>query len=116
MLPLHTSHRKHVHERLGPRSRLFASPFPAPPRPVPCGALPRPVLLAVDRLLTWCAERDVELEVVWYPRESALQQAADDYSKHASLSQWQLNDRVFRSLWGEPCLGGRAPTVDAFAD
>ncbi|KXZ41821.1 hypothetical protein GPECTOR_272g706 [Gonium pectorale] len=75
-----------------------------------------PCLVAVDELLCWCAERDVELEVVWYPRESELQQAADRLSKDPSLSQWQLNGRVFDALWGEPALKGRRPTVDAFAD
>ncbi|KXZ42533.1 hypothetical protein GPECTOR_138g664 [Gonium pectorale] len=38
-------------------------------------------LVAVDQLLAWCAERDLELEVIWYPRESALQQEADRLSK-----------------------------------
>ncbi len=75
-----------------------------------------PCLRAVDDLLLWCAARDVELEVVWYPRESAMQQQADALSKEASLTQWQLRGEVFASLWEEPCLGGRGPTVDAFAD
>ncbi|GIL93327.1 hypothetical protein Vretimale_19753 [Volvox reticuliferus] len=75
-----------------------------------------PCLRAVDELLCWCAERDLELEVVWYPRESNFQEAADALSKHPDLTQWQLRAEVFDSLWMEPCLGGRQPTVDAFAD
>ncbi|GIL68331.1 hypothetical protein Vafri_21527 [Volvox africanus] len=73
-------------------------------------------MMAVDELLCWCAERDLELEVVWYPRESDFQEAADALSKHPDLTQWQLRAEVFNSLWIEQCLGGRQPTVDAFAD
>ncbi len=75
-----------------------------------------PCLRAVDGLLTWCAERDCELEVVWYPRTASLQQAADSLSKRPEMSQWSLNADSYRELWDEPCLRGRTPWLDAFAD
>ena len=75
-----------------------------------------PCLRAVDALLSWCAERDCELEVVWYPRSTGMQQQADALSKHPDMVQWSLRQDVYESLWSEPCLAGRRPNLDAFAD
>ena len=75
-----------------------------------------PCLLAVDAFLMWCAERDCELETVWYPRETPAQQAADLLSKHPSLRQWALHQTIYEGLWAEPGLVGRRPYMDLFAD
>ena len=75
-----------------------------------------PCLLAMDAFLMWCAERDCELETVWYPRETPAQQAADLLSKHPSLRQWALHQTIYEGLWAEPGLVGRRPYMDLFAD
>ena len=61
-------------------------------------------LQQVAELYFLCAELDVEVEVVWFPRDTPWQQAADALSKYTDGSQWLLNQAVYDSLWDEPCL------------
>ena len=62
-----------------------------------------------------CAEFDIEIEVVWRPREDEHQQLADFWSKVQDNSEWSLHSAVYQSLIQHPILHGVKPTLDVFA-
>ena len=73
-----------------------------------------PVVLAIWKL---CKANRIDLEVVWYPRSTPLQQLADAMSKVVDNSQWLLNGVVFRTVV-LPAVAehGVALNFDLFAD
>ncbi|KXZ40999.1 hypothetical protein GPECTOR_1018g286 [Gonium pectorale] len=75
-----------------------------------------PCLLRVDELYRLCAAYDLEVQLVWFPSTAPLQQVADALSKYEDGSQWVLKQEVWLDLWAEPCLNGRSPSLDVFAD
>ena len=62
-----------------------------------------------------CAEHDIEIDVVWRPREDEHQQIADYWSKVKDDSAWELNPKAYAILISQPVLSGRTPTLDVFA-
>ena len=54
--------------------------------------------------------------MAWQPRTHTEQQLADQLSKLEDGSQWALNQRVVERILAQQALGGRRPTIDAFAD
>ena len=69
----------------------------------------------VKELRLICSQHDVELEVVWRPREDANQQIADYWSKVEDNSAWVLHPLAYGMLISHPVLQGRCPTIDVFA-
>nr|AAM94957.1 reverse transcriptase [Volvox carteri f. nagariensis] len=72
-----------------------------------------PIVAEIHRL---CADTDTDISVVWYPRSREQQQQADALSKYEDGSQWMLNPTVYAKLWEHPCVHGRSPSLDVFAD
>jgi len=70
----------------------------------------------VRRVLLLCASLDTQLTVEWRPREDKEQQHADDLSKTVDEGDWSLHPEIYRHVLDHPCLGGRQPTLDAFAN
>jgi len=52
----------------------------------------------VRQLWELCKQYDIELEVVWHPRDTPLQQLADDLSKQPDSSQIALSEPAFSIL------------------
>jgi len=69
----------------------------------------------VKRLRLLCAEHDIELDIVWRPREDEHQRIADHWSKVEDDSAWVLNPAAYVILISQEVLGGRLPTIDIFA-
>ena len=69
----------------------------------------------VKQLRMLCAEWDVELDVVWKPKENARQKVADFWSKVVDNSEWVLHQQVYDMLIVNPVLQGRKPVLDVFA-
>lgn len=59
------------------------------------------VYAEVRLLLEFCKQRDIELEVVWYPRSNPAQQYADDLSKQPDPSQWRLSEPAYALICSE---------------
>lgn len=69
----------------------------------------------VKEILLFCAREDVQLEVVWRPRDHPEQQHADDLSKEIDEEDWGLHQEVYEALSIHPVLQSRAVTLDVFA-
>jgi hypothetical protein len=61
------------------------------------------------------AAHDVELDLEWQPRTHPLAQQADALSKVEDACDWALHPEVYQGILGCQALGGRTPTLDAFA-
>ena len=69
----------------------------------------------VKELRLLCAQWDIEVEVVWKPREDDHQQIADFWSKVQDNSEWSLHPEVYDKVIQHPILRGSKPTIDIFA-
>ena len=69
----------------------------------------------VRQLRLLCAENDIELDVVWRPREEEHQRVADMWSKLVDNSEWVLKQSVYDMLSTHEVLQGRKPELDVFA-
>ena len=69
----------------------------------------------VKELRLLCASWDIEVDVVWRPREDDHQQMADFWSKVQDNSEWSLHPEVYEQVLVHPVLQGQKPTVDIFA-
>ena len=69
----------------------------------------------VKKVRMMCWERDIDLEVVWRPREHHEQQEADDLTKLEDNNDWSLHPEVMAGLLAHPSLSGKAPALDCFA-
>ena len=69
----------------------------------------------VKEVRLMCAREDIELDVVWMPREDSNQQVADHWSKVEDNSAWVLHPRAYEQLLTHPVLQGLRPTIDLFA-
>lgn len=73
----------------------------------------------VRELWLLASKHDIEIDVVWYPRNLPLQQLADILSKIEDRSQWQLDQRVYVENIYRPVkelLNGVRINFDLFAD
>lgn len=61
----------------------------------------------VKELRLSCAQWDIEVEVVWKPREADPQQIADFWSKVKDNSEWSLHPEVYEKVIQHPILQGR---------
>ena len=62
-----------------------------------------------------CAEHDIEIDVVWRPREDPNQQIADVRSMMVDNSAWTLHNKAYEYMLGCPNLEGKQPSIDIFA-
>ena len=69
----------------------------------------------VRRLRLLCAANDIELDVVWKPREEVHQKVADLWSKVVDNSEWCLKQSVYDMVTSHSVLQGRKPVLDVFA-
>ena len=69
----------------------------------------------VRQLRLLCAKKDIELDVVWRPREEEHQRVADMWSKVVDNSEWILKQSVYETLIAHKVLQGRKPALDVFA-
>lgn len=62
-----------------------------------------------------CAALDAELQVIWRPREHALQQIADDWTKVEDESDWSVHPEVVSHILADEALRGYSLGLDVFA-
>ncbi|KXZ50413.1 hypothetical protein GPECTOR_16g587 [Gonium pectorale] len=73
-------------------------------------------LMQVADVYRLCAQLQATPQLVWCPREGALQQRADALSKTEDRGQWSLHPDVFHWVLSQPQLRGRPLALDLFAD
>lgn len=62
-----------------------------------------------------CARHDIELDIVWRPREDEHQRIADHWSKVQDDAAWALQQAAYDMLIAQKVLEGILPTQDIFA-